>query len=76
MSRLDGVRFDEVGIYNVEKHNVIVTSVGCDRKMSGLVSEYLTFRLGDSHETYWFCRDFWLVRVFPWCLVMMRGFGM
>ena len=37
--RFDGVGFDEVGIYNVEKHNVIVFSVGCNGKTAGLIGE-------------------------------------
>ena len=32
VARLDGVGLDEVGINNIEKHNVVVAFVGCEGK--------------------------------------------
>ena len=39
VARLDGVGFDEVGIDNIQKHNVVVAFVGCDMKTAGLIGE-------------------------------------
>ena len=46
----DGVGLDKVCVDNVEKNNVIVAFVGCDRKPAGLISEELSVGLGDCHE--------------------------
>ena len=75
--RLNGVGFDEVGIYNIEEHNVIVTSVGCDGKTTGLVGEQLPFGLSDSHENHiGFVVIFGLFGQFHGVYVLQRGSDM